>query len=751
MVKLETTCQAQISTHRSVMNIFSLGPTFLRRPLCFASRLSLVSSILMFITYARTAKKKMAHLRFRFMFVKRCHYHLARSWLFAKRGAMDKAIERRPDIVVLDLEDSVSHAHKAGVRADYAEALRSGAISIPTNRLFVRINNDDNDPTLLEDDISALVRPGLAGFVVPKVETAALVRRVDALVARAEANQSIRQGSIRLMLMAETPRALFQIYDIVRASSRTVALLVGSGDLAAVALCDDDSYAFNAFFGTAALAARAAGIEPIWGAYTWLDDHAGFESICRRMRRSGYAGSACLSLAQVAQANSIFAYNPDEVKWAQRVIGTGDSAALGTVRKSAQESREMIGPPHVAKAKRMLERHNVVEKTIHLNASSDRLLDPTCPRRTTEVRLGEVVSTASEVTITDAWKSAWESSFGRVPSPWNSANRSNGNLALPFHMLACMSLAFTVSDFSRQARVHLGLYDAFQWRNVVAGDTLRALLYSVDAEKKIGRDGESNVVVRSIHWLVNQYDDVVFQATKKTMFSDDKTLALVPPLPEKEAKPQPTLLKSADSPHEKFVVCQPMERLLPHVSQPALVAGQLVVHELTNVLGESQTRGLCRLMEITNPHHHDAVRFRSTDMLVPGPFVFSAAVGNVSSDMGEILYDEIKSCVHVNKVNMNDQLGTVSHVDSVKLLNGNDHFEEIVVQHLSVKNVDMTLLLEVGIPSVFFDGTLAKPSEFEKICRHYCPLLVHKIACLTKRRFVRVRPGLTRISLAAVQ
>ena len=681
--------------------------------------------------------------------LKRCHYHLARSWLFAKHGSTDKAVGHRPDIVVLDLEDSVPIASKATVRAHYAEALSSGAIPT-TRRLFVRINNDDNHPTLLEDDISALTRPGVAGFLVPKVETTALVRRVDELIARAEASQSIRRGSIRLTLMAETPRALFRIDEIVRASSRTVALLVGSGDLSAVALCDDDSYAFNAFFGTAALAARAAGIEPIWGAHTWLDDHAGFESICRRMRRSGFVGSVCLSLAQVAQANTIFAYDPNEVKWAQRVIGIGDSTAIGTVRKSAQESREMIGPPHVAKANRMLERHNAIEKAMDLDVSSERLLYPTLQRRMTEVRLGEVVSTANEVTITDAWKSTWEASFGRVPSPWNSAERVGGKVALPFHMLACMSLAFTVSDFSRQARVHLGLYDAFQWRSVVVGDTLRALLYPIDAEKKIGRDGESSVVVRSIHWLVNQYDDVVFQATKKTMFSDDDTLALVPPMPEKKAKPKPTFLKSAESPYEEFVVGQPIERLLPRVIQPALVAGQLVVHELTNVLGESQTRGLCRLMEITNPHHHDAVRFRLTDILVPGPFVFSAAVGNVSTDMGEILYDEIKSCVHVNKVNMNDQLGTISHVDSVKPLAGHDHLEQIVVQHLAVKNVDVELFVKVGVPSAFFDGTLAKPSEFEKICRRYCPLLGHKIACLTKRRFIRVRPGLTRIPQAAV-
>ena len=67
-------------------------------------------------------------------------------------------------------------------------------------------------------------------------------------------------------------------------------------------------------------------------------------------------------------------------------------------------------------------------------------------------------------------------------------------------------------------------------------------------------------------------------------------------------------------------------------------------------MGESEVRMLCTLLNIVNPHHHNKVRYQETDLLIPGPFVMSAALGNSALDIGEIIYEDIPYCVNPNKL-----------------------------------------------------------------------------------------------------
>ena len=46
-----------------------------------------------------------------------------------------------------------------------------------------------------------------------------------------------------------------------------------------------------------------------------------------------------------------------------------------------------------------------------------------------------------------------------------------------------------------------------------------------------------------------------------------------------------------------------------------------------------------------------------------------------------------------------------------------------------------------AFPKALFSETPLRPNEYERICREECDTLLHQIACITKRRVIRVKPS----------
>ncbi|UUA04028.1 MULTISPECIES: CoA ester lyase [Streptomyces] len=149
-----------------------------------------------------------------------------RSLLFIPGHRTDwlpKARATGADAVILDLEDAVPTPDKPLARARVAEALAEAAAE-PAGAmpLFVRINPLD-DWTAAEE-LRAVVRPGTAGIVLPKVHTAADVRLADRLIT----------WCATLVPLLESARALHDAYDIAAVAPRVAhagALTAPGGDV----------------------------------------------------------------------------------------------------------------------------------------------------------------------------------------------------------------------------------------------------------------------------------------------------------------------------------------------------------------------------------------------------------------------------------------------------------------------------------------------------------------------------------------
>ena len=98
--------------------------------------------------------------------------------------------------------------------------------------LFVRVNPLDGWAGA--EELRAVVRPGLAGIVLPKVRSAQDVKLADRLLGWCEQEQGLPPGGSPCVPLLETARGLREAYDIARAAARIAylgALTAPGGDV----------------------------------------------------------------------------------------------------------------------------------------------------------------------------------------------------------------------------------------------------------------------------------------------------------------------------------------------------------------------------------------------------------------------------------------------------------------------------------------------------------------------------------------
>ncbi|MFA7595174.1 MAG: CoA ester lyase [Novosphingobium sp.] len=266
-----------------------------------------------------------------------------------------KARESGADVLILDLEDSVAPSMKDTAREMVQGWLDQAGEVEPA--LFVRINPLDTGLTLA--DLSAVVRPGLAGILVPKANGAHDIERIGHYLDALEQRSGIEQGTVKIAVVStETPAAMFALGSYQQAGERLVGLTWGAEDLgAAIGITDnkepDGSWTFPYQVARAQclFAAAAAGVAPLDTLYANFKDPEGLEADCRRARRDGFTGRVAIHPAQVETINRCFSPSEEEVAFARRVVdafaANPDAGTLGIDGK-------MVDIPHLVAARKTL-------------------------------------------------------------------------------------------------------------------------------------------------------------------------------------------------------------------------------------------------------------------------------------------------------------------------------------------------------------------------------------------------------------
>jgi citrate lyase subunit beta/citryl-CoA lyase len=292
---------------------------------------------------------------------------LKRSWMFVpghRQKMVDKALGLNADAIMLDIEDGVAPNEKDTARRQIAEALgRERAPKSPAR--FVRINAIGH--ARMRADVEAVVRPGLDGLVLPKVETAGEIHQVESFLNEREPTLKMARGRLQLLVAIESPRGLLNAPAIAASSPRIVGLMFGAEDYGREmglptkreGEAQDLIYARSAL----AVAAASAHVQAVDGVWVDLKDPDGLARFARQSRRLGFSGMSLIHPSQIDPINATFSPTAEEIDYAKQVLQAFEEANArgdGSIALGGQ----LIDRPIVERARRTLE----LAKTLGIQA-----------------------------------------------------------------------------------------------------------------------------------------------------------------------------------------------------------------------------------------------------------------------------------------------------------------------------------------------------------------------------------------------
>jgi citrate lyase subunit beta / citryl-CoA lyase len=268
---------------------------------------------------------------------------------------VDNAWRRGCDFIVLDLEDSVPQHLKAHARTLVKQAI--GKVAKGGAEAFVRINHD-----LMEEDVEAVVWPGLKRIKYPKTEYAHEVRKLDELITRYERERGMEPGTVEIDASIETAVGVTNVFEIASASPRVREFGATTGgydlsrDLGVEMFVDFDQFAYPR--GEAELAARTLGL----GIRTapFIPNTSGSVSDSNRALRQAEAARKCglrlggggLNPAVVESHNAGLTPTEEEVCDARWVL-----ECYRELEASGETWKEFEGGPEQSRAPRVVDRY----------------------------------------------------------------------------------------------------------------------------------------------------------------------------------------------------------------------------------------------------------------------------------------------------------------------------------------------------------------------------------------------------------
>jgi citrate lyase subunit beta/citryl-CoA lyase len=277
-----------------------------------------------------------------------------RSLLFAPGNhprRVEKALGLDADGVILDLEDAVAVSEKVATRAIVVQAFGAPR----TGRLYIRVNGLAT--AWCYGDISAVVRAGLDGIILPKVEHAHELQTADWLIGALERERELPSGGIDLVPIIETALGVSNLREICRSGARTKRVAFGAGDFTldmAMTWSRSESELLP-YRSACVLESRAAGLEaPTDTVWADLRDPEGFVASARHAAALGFQGKMCIHPDQIAPTNAAFSPSAAAVAQARRVVEAFDKAEAQGLA-SIQLDGQFIDYPIVQRARRVLE------------------------------------------------------------------------------------------------------------------------------------------------------------------------------------------------------------------------------------------------------------------------------------------------------------------------------------------------------------------------------------------------------------
>lgn len=267
-----------------------------------------------------------------------------------------KGLSSGADVLIVDLEDSVSADNKQAARETAAAFIASERHG-PS--IYVRVN--DLSTGLIDDDLAAVMKAAPTGVMLPKSNSADDVGRLAVRLRVHEAENGLADGVTKIIpIITETPLGTLNAATYRQAGARLAGLTWGAEDLSAeIGAADtrDDEGAYTDVFRFARvstiLAAGAAEVAAIDTVFPDFRNEEAFRRDCLEGMRDGFTGRMAIHPAQVPIINEVFTPSQEAVAHARAVVAA--FAAAGNPGVVGIDGK-MYDRPHLKRAERLLAR-----------------------------------------------------------------------------------------------------------------------------------------------------------------------------------------------------------------------------------------------------------------------------------------------------------------------------------------------------------------------------------------------------------
>jgi len=264
------------------------------------------------------------------------------------------------DVLLLDIEDSVQpQRNKQIARDKVINYINDGLFR--GRKVFPRINDRESGELL--KDVTQLTLSGVTGFMYPKAKRGEDIYFFDKLLETVEFEKGFKKGTFKIIPLIETASAVMNVQEICTASDRVIAVAYGSEDFITDLGGIHDQEHVSLFTPRAmiAMGARASGVIPIDTVHVRVKDLEDLEVNLKLSVKLGYEGMLVLNPIELNLVHQYYTPSDEQVAHAQEILRS-DKQAQEDGKGVAIINGKFIGPPFVAKAKKVLEKHKLANR-----------------------------------------------------------------------------------------------------------------------------------------------------------------------------------------------------------------------------------------------------------------------------------------------------------------------------------------------------------------------------------------------------
>lgn len=170
--------------------------------------------------------------------------------------------------------------------------------------------------------------------------------------------------TFKIIALIETPGAVMNIQEICAACpERLIAVAFGCEDFMTELGGQHDEQSQSIFTARAliAMGAKAHDVIPIDTVHIQVHDLEDLERNLKIGRKLGFEGMLVLNPKELPLVHKYYSPSKEEVSWAKEMLNLSEEA-VSMGKGVAVKDNKFIGPPMVKMAKKILHKHDLIEK-----------------------------------------------------------------------------------------------------------------------------------------------------------------------------------------------------------------------------------------------------------------------------------------------------------------------------------------------------------------------------------------------------